>query len=108
VAKSHEQHIGYINFLLNITPDCDCAPWSDAPIVPDIGFLASTEPVAIDQASFDLVSKQIGLTASLLSSDCGAGVDKFHCLRSYIDGTVQLSYGEEIGLGSRDYELIEI
>lgn len=106
VAKTHEQHIGYINFLLNITPDCDCASWSDAPIVPDIGFLASTDPVAIDQASFDLVNKQIGLSASLLSSDCGAGEDKFHSLRSHIDGTTQLRHGEEIGLGIRDYELI--
>lgn len=106
VAKTHDQHIGYINFLLNITPDCDCAGWSDAPIVPDIGFLASTDPVAIDQASFDLVNKQIGLSASLLQSDCEAGADKFHCLRSHIDGTNQLRYGEEIGLGSRDYELI--
>lgn len=106
VAKTHEQHIGYINFLLNITPDCDCAAWSDAPIVPDIGFLASTDPVAIDQASFDLVNKQIGLSQSLLPSDYEAGADKFHSLRSYIDTTTQLSYGEEIGLGSRDYELI--
>ncbi|HEX3032320.1 MAG TPA: DUF362 domain-containing protein, partial [Bacillota bacterium] len=106
VDKAHKQHIGYINFLLNITPDCDCAGWSDAPIVPDIGFLASTDPVAIDQASFDLVNKQIGLSESLLPEGCGAGVDKFHSLRSYIDATTQLSYGEEIGLGSRDYELI--
>jgi uncharacterized Fe-S center protein len=106
VAKTHGEHIGYINFLLNITPDCDCASWSDAPIVPDIGFLASTDPVAIDQASYDLVNKQVGLSASLLSSDCGADLDKFHCLRSHIDGTIQLCYGEEIGLGSRHYELI--
>jgi len=105
-AKAHEQRIGYINFLINITPDCDCASWSDAPIVPDIGFLASTDPVAIDQASYDLVNKQVGLSASLLPHDCGAGDDKFHCLRSYIDGTLQLRYGEEIGLGSREYELI--
>ena len=97
VAKAHEQRIGYINFLLKITPDCDCASWSDAPIVPDIGFLASTDPVALDQASFDLVNKQVGLSSTLLPSDCGVGVDKFRCLRSHIDGTIQLSYGEEIG-----------
>lgn len=105
-AKTHENRIGYINFLLNITPDCDCVPWSDAPIVPDIGFLASTDPVAIDQASYDLVNKQLGFSNSLLSCNCEAGADKFHGLRSYIDGTIQLRYGEEIGMGSRDYELI--
>ncbi|WP_018086918.1 DUF362 domain-containing protein [Desulfurispora thermophila] len=108
VAKTHQQRIGYINFLLNITPDCDCAGWSDAPIVPDIGFLASTDPVAIDQASFDLVKQQIGLSGSLLAHDCGAGVDKFHALRSHIDATIQLRYAEEIGLGSRDYELVAL
>ena len=107
-AKSHEKRIGYINFLLNITPDCDCVPWSDAPIVPDIGFLASTDPVAIDQASYDLVNKQLGFSGSLLSCNCAAGADKFQGLRSHVDGTVQLRYGEEIGMGSRAYELIEI
>jgi len=70
--------IGYINFLLNITPDCDRAAWSDAPIVPDIGFLSSTDPVAIDQASYDLVNKQPGFSHSLLSSNLEVGADKFH------------------------------
>jgi len=105
-AKAHEKRIGYINFLLNITPDCDCASWNDAPIVPDIGFLASTDPVAIDQASFDLVNKQLGFSDTLLSSNWEAGADKFQGLRSHIDSAVQLRYGEEIGLGSRGYELI--
>lgn len=108
VAKVHENHIGYINFLLNITPDCDCVPWSDAPIVPDIGFLASTDPVAIDQASYDLVNQQIGLSASLLACNHEAGADKFQGLRSHVDGTIQLRYGEEIGMGSREYELITL
>ena len=106
VANGHKGHIGYVNFLLNITPDCDCASWSDATIVPDVGFLASTDPVAIDQASYDLVNKEMPLSGSLLSPDCPTGVDKFRLLRPHIDGTIQLSYGEQIGLGSREYELI--
>lgn len=108
LAKTHEHRIGYMNFLLNITPDCDCVPWSDAPIVPDIGFLASTDPVAIDQASFDLVNKQLGFSNSLLTANYEATQDKFLGLRSQVDGTIQLQYGEEIGLGSRDYELITL
>ena len=107
-AKVHENRIGYINFLVNITPDCDCVPWSDAPIVPDIGFLASTDPVAIDQASYDLVNKQLGLSNTLLACNCESGADKFHGLRSHVDGAIQLSYGEEIGMGSREYELITL
>ena len=101
-----EKRNGYINFLLNITPDCDCVPWSDAPIVPDIGFLASTDPVAIDQVSYDLVNQQLGFSNSFLSCNCEAGADKFHGLRAHVDGTIQLKYGEEIGMGSRDYELV--
>ena len=108
VVKSMEGRIGYINFLTNITPDCDCVPWSDAPIVPDIGFLASTDPVAIDQASYDLVNKQIGLTASLLSTGHGAGEEKFNGLHPGTKGGIQLEYGEEIGMGSRTYTLIEL
>ena len=67
--------MGFFNFLLNITPDCDCVPWSDAPIVPDIGILASRDPVAIDQASYDLVNRQMGLAHTLLQKnhEPGAG-----------------------------------
>ena len=43
VAQCHKGHIGYMNFLLNVTPDCDCTPWSDANIVPNIGILASKD-----------------------------------------------------------------
>ncbi len=108
VAKAHQGRVGYMNFLTNITPDCDCCPWSDAPIVPDIGFLASTDPVAIDQASYDLVNAQVGFRDSLLESNHAAGGDKFKGIRAFTEPTLQLSYGEEIGLGRRDYELITL
>lgn len=108
VAKSHKGRIGYMNFLTNITPDCDCCPWSDAPIVPDIGFLASTDPVAIDQASFDLVNAQLGTSGSMLGKNLEAGGDKFRGLRPNTEPTYQLSYGEEIGLGSRSYKMITL
>ncbi len=91
--------VGYMNFLIQITPECDCVPWSDAPIVPDIGILASTDPVAIDQASFDLVSQQIGLKGSRLKSDFEPGQDKFRGTWPDTRGLVQIKYGEELGLG---------
>jgi uncharacterized Fe-S center protein len=107
-VKGKEERVGYINFLLKITPDCDCVPWSDAPIVPDIGILASKDPVALDQASYDLVNKQKGLANSSLHSNHEKGADKFRGVWPKVDGTHQLKYGEKIGLGSRDYEIIEI
>jgi len=107
-VKGKEERVGYINFLLKITPDCDCVPWSDAPIVPDIGILASKDPVALDQASYDLVNRQKGLVNSSLHSNHEKGADKFRSVWPMVDGTHQLKYAEEIGLGSRDYELVEI
>lgn len=107
LAQSHQGKIGYMNFLINITPDCDCVPWSDYPIVPDIGFLASLDPVALDQASYDLVNQQEGFSNSLLTGNHGKGEDKFHGMREHVTGTIQLDYAEKIGMGTRKYELIE-
>ncbi|TVM16460.1 4Fe-4S ferredoxin [Oceanidesulfovibrio indonesiensis] len=108
VFSSHNRHVGFINFLIDITPDCDCLPWSDAPIVPDIGILASLDPVAIDQASLDLVNQQAGLATSRLECAHGCGEDKFAGLRSHYQGEIQLEYGDKLGMGSRQYELVSI
>ncbi|MGE5678987.1 MAG: DUF362 domain-containing protein, partial [Pseudomonadota bacterium] len=78
--------VGYINFLINITPDCDCVPWSDAPIVPDIGILASLDPVAIDKASLDLVNREMGFMNSLLTCNHEHGKDKFMGIRQDVNG----------------------
>jgi uncharacterized Fe-S center protein len=99
---------GYISFLTRITPDCDCVPWSDASVVPDIGILASTDPVAIDAASYDLVNRQLGLHDSFLNSNYREGEDKFKGMRHLTDGYLQVRYAEKIGLGSAVYQLREI
>lgn len=99
---------GYINFLLNISPDCDCFSWSDRPIVPDIGILASRDPVAIDKASYDLVNAQQGFQDTKLKKNHEPGLDKFKGLREGSNGYLQITYAEEIGMGSSDYELIKI
>ena len=101
-------HVGYFNFLMNITPDCDCVGWSDAPIVPDIGIAASTDPVALDMASYDLVNSQSGCAHSLLNTNLKPGQDKFKGVWSYTRGEIQLSHAEAIGLGTTQYDLVEI
>lgn len=106
--KAHAGHICYVNFLTNITPDCDCSSWSDAPLVPDIGFLASFDPVALDQASLDMVNAQAGFANSALHCNHHEGENKFQGVYSYADTDTQTRYGEQIGMGSRDYELIPI
>jgi len=100
--------VGYINFLLGITPDCDCVPWSDAPIVPDIGILASTDPVAIDHASLDLVNSERGLARTALGENLAPGEDKFKGIWDYTDGNYQIAYAARIGLGDASYRLIEV
>lgn len=107
-VKGRRAKAGYFNFLMNITPDCDCVPWSDAPIVPDIGILASSDPVAIDAACRDLVNRQAGIGNSQLACNHAPGEDKFLGLWKHTLGDLQLRYAEEIGLGTRTYELIEI
>lgn len=108
VLKNKKGKAGFMNFLLGISPECDCVPWSDAPIVPDIGILASTDPVAIDKASYDLVNRQAGFPNSALKKSHAPGQDKFRDLWPHIDGSIQFRYAEKIGLGSADYKLVEI
>jgi uncharacterized Fe-S center protein len=81
--------------------------WSDAAVVPDIGILASRDPVALDAASFDLVNRELGLRNSYLSANFAKGEDKFRGMRHVTDGYLQIRYAEEIGLGSSGYRLIE-
>ncbi len=107
--KTKRNRIAFINFVMNVTPLCDCVPWSDAPIVPDIGILASYDPIAIDQASFDLVNKQEGNPFSKIGdtkTGLKSGEDKFKAMHPDTMGEIQLVYGEELGMGSREYELI--
>ena len=108
VAHVKKGKIGYMNFLIRITPDCDCFPFSDTPIVPDIGILASKDPVAIDAASYDLVNRQTGFTDSLLTTHHLQGEDKFTGVHAQTDGYRQIRYAEEIGMGSSAYDLIVI
>jgi uncharacterized Fe-S center protein len=96
----------YLSFVTAVSPDCDCWNFSDAPIVGDIGVLASDDPIAIDQAAYDLVTAAPGLSGSL-GEGMAAGEDKFASITG-IDGTRAMEYGEELGLGTRDYELVEM
>jgi uncharacterized Fe-S center protein len=98
----------YLSAVKNVVPDCDCTPWSDAPVVPDLGYLASTDPVAIDQAAFDLVRDAPVRPGSALDGKAGAGDDKFKALHPETMGELQLSYGQAIGLGTREYTLVRL
>jgi uncharacterized Fe-S center protein len=98
----------HINFLIHISPACDCYDHADQPIVPDIGILASSDPVAIDQASVDLVNAQPGCPDTALKHGTQAGDDKFSGLYPDIDWSHQLEYAQKLGIGKRDYTMIRV
>lgn len=103
-----------VNFLLEIDWKCDCEHqqlgWSDLPIVPDIGILASRDIVAVDKASIDLVNATPAIPGSQAYEvgAVNAGSDKFKALYPSADWAFMLKLAEELGLGSTNYRLIKI
>ncbi len=92
------KHITFINVMRNMSVDCDCMGVDAAPpTASDIGIVASTDILAVDQASIDLLYK--------------LPEAELHDLRERIEsrgGLHQLEYAEQMGLGSRKYELISL
>ncbi|HOV74681.1 MAG TPA: DUF362 domain-containing protein [Candidatus Hydrogenedentes bacterium] len=95
----------FINVMLNITPFCDCWGFSTPALVPDVGILAATDIVAVEQASLDLVRTEDFIASSLPKSmKLGKGdhlFERIHGKNPYL----QVQCAEEIGLGSRAYTL---
>jgi uncharacterized Fe-S center protein len=89
--------IAFINIMCNMSVDCDCCAVAEDPCMKDIGILASTDPVAIDQACLDLVYS---------SNDKG----KDHLIQRIEsrNGVHTIETAFEIGLGNREYELVNI
>jgi uncharacterized Fe-S center protein len=106
ILRGKEGRSGFISFVMDVSPLCDCYEFNDAPIVPDIGILASRDIVAIDQAAADLVNAAPGMMGSRLR-DLSPGSDKIRQIVD-TDWSAQLRYAEELGLGERSYELIKV
>jgi hypothetical protein len=98
----------FVNFITQVSPACDCYGHTDAPIVADLGILASTDPVALDQACADLVNQARGLPNTVMKTGHEPGGDKFRSIYPQIDWEVQLEHGEKVGLGRRAYELVRL
>jgi uncharacterized Fe-S center protein len=95
VMKGKKERSAFLNFCVKITKECDCLAKDDPRVSPDIGILASLDPVSIDQASFDLVNE-------------ACGKDIFKKLHPACDSTRQLRYAHQLGLGNLDYDLIAL
>jgi len=92
-ACVQDKNVIYLNELKRISDSCDCDPFAKKIICPDIGYLLSNDPVAIDKASLDLIHD--------------IKKDVFEKI-THINPIKQVEYGEEIGLGETDYQLIEL
>ncbi len=103
------EHAGYINLALDVSPWCDCISWSDAPIVPNIGLLASTDPVALDRCCLDMVAQSPGLLGSVAESKdvIDAGLPKMSACGSFlgVSENIQINTGVDNGLGELHYDL---
>ena len=103
----------HISFIMNVSPECDCWNHNDAAIVPDLGILASADPVALDKACADMVIQAPILhgnncLATAHEHDDLCGCDKFHLMHPDTDWLAGLRHAEKIGLGTMEYELVKI
>ena len=97
VVKYFGNNIVFINVMCNLSVDCDCCAVAEDPCMKDLGILASTDPIAIDQACIDLVYN---------SKDPGR--DHFVARVERQNGVHTIEAAAELGFGTREYELIKI
>lgn len=90
-------NIVYINVMANMSVDCDCAAVAEDPCLQDIGIVASTDPVALDQACLDLVQN---------SGD--PGIAHFMERVNSRHGVHTIEQAAQLGIGSRTYELVTL
>jgi uncharacterized Fe-S center protein len=102
VLSRFHYKVAFINFVQDITPLCDCVTPSGLPVVPDIGILASTDVVAIEKASLDLIAQiePIGKFATVSSPDILGKIND-------TDSLIQIRTAQKLDLGNMAYQLKE-
>ena len=102
----------HISLVVDVSPNCDCHAENDAPILPNIGMFASTDPLALDQACVDACLAATPMPGSQLydrmhAHDFCDHHDHFRNSTPESEWRSCLEHAEKIGLGSREYELIK-
>ncbi|MBQ8862716.1 MAG: DUF362 domain-containing protein [Clostridia bacterium] len=103
----------HISLIVDVSPSCDCHAENDAPILPNVGMFASTDPLALDRACVDACLKQKPLPGSQLADNMAKHDfcdhhDHFKNSRPESEWRSCLEHAEKIGLGTSQYELIEM
>lgn len=96
----------HISLICDVSPFCDCHAENDVPIIPDVGMLASFDPVALDSACADLCNAQPAMPGCRI--DGNADEDHFHAAHPTTNWHSLIEHAEKMGLGTSQYELIRI
>ena len=108
-AILHGKPSFHVNFVMNVSPNCDCWAANDAPIVADIGIFASTDPVALDQACVDAVNAAPPINGTALTDKHYSGTgEKFGHIHPDADWAFGLDHAERLGIGHRAYRLQKV
>lgn len=102
----------HISLICDVSPNCDCHAENDIPIIPDVGMLASFDPVALDQACADLCNQMEPIEESVLEKNLkkyGNEKEHDHFYMTHPDTEWKscLAHAKKIGLGTDEYELIQ-
>jgi uncharacterized Fe-S center protein len=109
-AALHERFAGkalYVNFALAISPDCDCWDYNDAPFVQDVGIFASANPLALDRATLDMISKAPLLSGHTCADTGGKAENVFETLRPEIKSSYLFAYCKKMGMDD-NYTLVAV
>lgn len=101
----------HINFITDVSPDCDCWSHNDLPIVADQGFTASSDPVAIDIASSEIVNRAAMTPGCRLEDGNTENIDqcnKFQSIHSNTDWRTTMNYCEKLGVGQKVFEIVKL
>ena len=98
----------HISLVIDVSPNCDCHAENDLPIVPDVGMFASFDPVALDVACADAVNRQPAIAGSVLDEADACGHDHFGAVAPTTNWRSCVEHAAKIGLGSLEYELVEV
>ncbi|MEM3047577.1 MAG: DUF362 domain-containing protein [Candidatus Bathyarchaeia archaeon] len=122
IVKYFDGKCAFMNLAMDIVPLCDCDPFQGVPIVPDLGVLASTDPVALDRACIDLVNASPGIPGSMAeaANALQPGAEKLNAVAKLRwnatpgathvtpDWRVMMDAAERAGLGKQEYDLARV
>ncbi|MCQ2071308.1 MAG: DUF362 domain-containing protein, partial [archaeon] len=100
----------HVTLLMDVSPLCDCHSANDLPIIPNVGFFASADPVALDRACAEIAQEQPMVPGSVLDTACNhvKPEDIFAVTNPHTHWQSHIEHAEKIGMGNGEYKIVEI